>query len=99
MFQRLHASLSALSGAIFSTAVLALTLFPSGCHTASSTAARPLRALLITGGCCHNYKFQSEALTNALGRLAVVEWTIVQEGGTGTKAMLSLYDHPDWAKG
>ena len=72
--------------------------------TLSSTAfaaegSKPLRALLITGGCCHNYALQAAALTNAVGRLAAVEWTIVNEGGTGTRAELPLYDNPDWAKG
>src|SRR3954453_14761902 len=67
--------------------------------SAAADAPKTLRALLITGGCCHNYKFQSEALTNAVGKLVAVEWKIVQEGGTGTKAMISLYDDPDWAKG
>ncbi|HMJ90245.1 MAG TPA: ThuA domain-containing protein [Candidatus Acidoferrum sp.] len=75
-----------------------LVLISSGCHS-PSTAGRPMRALLITGGCCHNYKFQSEALTNAVGQLARVEWKIVQEGGTGTKAMIPLYENSNWAKG
>ena len=101
MLQRLAPVRSALSGAIVSTVVLAVVFFASGCHSTSPSAgaSRPLRALLITGGCCHNYKLQSEALTNAVGRLAAVEWKIVQEGGTGTRAMLSLYDDPNWAKG
>ena len=60
---------------------------------------KPLRALLITGGCCHNYPLQSAALTNAVGKLANVQWTVVNEGGSGTKAMIPLYDKPDWAKG
>ena len=101
MLQRLIPSRSVLSGAWLSIALLTSAFLVSGCHTSSpgSAAARPLRALLITGGCCHNYKFQSEALTNAVGRLAAVEWKIVQEGGTGTRALLSLYDDPNWAKG
>jgi uncharacterized protein len=60
---------------------------------------KPLRALLITGGCCHNYPFQAQQLTNAVAKLAAVEWTIVNEGGNGTKAEIPLYDNPDWAKG
>lgn len=80
--------------------VLAMTLVLSGCQSASEgKASRPLRALLVTGGCCHNYKLQSEALTNAVAQMAKVEWTIVNEGGNGTKAMIPLYDNPDWAKG
>lgn len=79
---------------------LAAALVSSGCQSASGgKAARPLKALLITGGCCHNYKFQSQALTNAVAQRADVEWTIVNEGGSGTKAMIPFYDNPDWAKG
>lgn len=66
----------------------------------STTAAgKPLRALLITGGCCHNYTLQSQQLTNAVGKLTVVEWTVVNEGGNGTRAEIPLYANPDWAKG
>jgi len=52
----------------------------------SAGAPKPLRALLITGGCCHNYPFQAAALTNAVAKLAAVEWTIVNEGGNGPRA-------------
>jgi uncharacterized protein len=80
--------------------VVAAVAALSGCQSASEKkASKPLRALLITGGCCHNYKFQSQALTNAVASLAQVEWTIVNEGGSGTKATIPLYDNPDWAKG
>jgi uncharacterized protein len=61
--------------------------------------SRPLKALLITGGCCHNYPLQSEALILAMTQHARVEWKVVNEGGTGTDAMIALYDNPDWAKG
>jgi len=65
----------------------------------SAAEQKPLRALLVTGGCCHNYLFQSQQLTNAVAKLATVEWTVVQEGGNGTQGEISLYDNPDWAKG
>ena len=58
-----------------------------------------LRALLITGGCCHNYKFQSKALIDGVAKEAKVEWKVVNEGGTGTKAKIDLYSDVDWAKG
>ncbi|MDB6030299.1 MAG: hypothetical protein JWM16_637 [Verrucomicrobiales bacterium] len=80
--------------------LLVISLLSSGCQSSSQAkASRPLRALLITGGCCHNYKLQGESLTKAVGKLAAVEWTVVNEGGTGTKAMIPLYDDPNWAKG
>ncbi len=62
-------------------------------------AGRPLRALLITGGCCHNYPFQSRQLTNAVAGWVPVEWRVVNEGGNGTRAQIGLYDDPSWAKG
>ncbi len=58
-----------------------------------------MRALLITGGCCHNYPFQTQQLTNAVAKLTTTEWTVVMDGGKGTRAEISLYDNPDWAKG
>lgn len=79
--------------------VAAVVLLGAGCTTSNHSAARPVRALLITGGCCHNYPFQAASLTNAVGRHAPVEWTIVNQGGNGTKAEIALYDKPDWAKG
>ena len=72
----------------------------TGCQSdAVVKTSRPLRALVITGGCCHNYPLQTQALTNAVGRLTTVEWTVVQEGGNGTQAKISLYDNPNWARG
>jgi uncharacterized protein len=66
----------------------------------SATAAdQTYKALLITGGCCHNYKFQSQALTEGIAKSVKVAWTVVNEGGTGTRAELALYSNPDWAKG
>jgi uncharacterized protein len=64
----------------------------------SAEAPKPLRVLLVTGGCCHDYPFQSQQLTNAVAKLSPVEWRVVMEGGKGTKAQLSLYDDPGWAR-
>lgn len=78
-------------------ALIALSL-ATGCQSKRGSERRPVRALLITGGCCHNYTFQSQALTTAVSRLAPVEWKIVHEGGSGTKATIPLYDDPQWAR-
>lgn len=67
--------------------------------SAAAEAKAPLRVLLITGGCCHNYAFQTAQLTNAVGQLVPVQWTVIQEGGTGTRAEIPLYAKADWAKG
>lgn len=64
-----------------------------------SRGKSPLRILLITGGCCHNYAFQTEAIKASLPATVPAEWTMVNEGGTGTTATIPLYDRADWAKG
>ncbi len=74
-------------------------LLASHSFTSSAEEIKPLRALLITGGCCHNYPLQTQQLTNAMTKLAAVDWTVIMEGGTGTRAEISLYNNPDWAKG
>ncbi|MGK0189069.1 MAG: type 1 glutamine amidotransferase [Verrucomicrobiales bacterium] len=61
-------------------------------------SGKPIKALLITGGCCHNYLFQSLKLTTGTESMADIEWTVVNEGGKGTKAQIDLYKDPDWAK-
>jgi len=60
---------------------------------------KPIKALLVTGGCCHDYKFQSKTLTMASEAKAPIQWTVVNDGGKGTKAQIALYNDPDWAKG
>ncbi len=116
-----HFQLHAFRGLV-AIAISLLSYNPSA--VAQPAAKGPIKALLITGGCCHNYKFQAQALTEGINKWApadpevaakvsalrlgsslpgsdkraVVEWTIVNEGGTGTKAQIGLYSSPDWAK-
>lgn len=57
-----------------------------------------LKGLIVTGGCCHNYKFQSQAIQDAVGKVANVEWRVEHDSRTGTRGEVKLYDDPDWAK-
>lgn len=62
--------------------------------------AKPVRVLLITGGCCHDYVFQTKVLVaEAKERELPIEWKVINEGGKGTKAQIKFYDDPNWAKG
>lgn len=65
---------------------------------ASPPQPAPLRALLITGGCCHDYALQAKALTEGVKKFGDVTWTVVHEGGTSKNAKFALYDSPAWAK-
>jgi len=79
------------------TALLAASLLPLSAAD-KLYAGKPLRLLLITGGCCHNYAFQSQAMQQGVSARVDSEWKIVNEGGTGTRGQIALYDQPDWAK-
>ncbi len=63
-----------------------------------TAAPAPIRALLITGGCCHDYDLQAKALTEGSQKFGHFTWTVVNEGGKGTRGQIPLYDNPDWAK-
>ena len=66
---------------------------------APSPKPTPVRALLVTGGCCHNYPLQTQAIKESIAeaKLLAVDWTVVNDGGTGTRAEISLYEKSDWA--
>lgn len=67
---------------------------------AAAEEAEPLKILLITEGCCHDYGYQGKALQNALeDRKVIAEWTIIAEGGRGTQAEIAFYNNPKWAEG
>ena len=59
---------------------------------------KPIRALMVTGGFCHDYEAQKKILSEGISARANVEWTIVHEGKTRTD-LVSIYLKPDWAKG
>ncbi len=68
--------------------------------TASVLAQEPINILLITGGCCHDYDYQTKAMQEAFAEHKVpAKWTVINEGGKGTKAEIDFYNNPDWAKG
>jgi type 1 glutamine amidotransferase len=61
-------------------------------------AAEPLRALLVTGGCCHDYEAQKRIIPEGISARANVTWTIVHEGSDRLHPV-SIYTNADWAKG
>ena len=67
-----------------------------------ANAAEPIKALMITGGCCHDYDQQKKILSEGISARANVTWTIVHEGGgekEGVKdTMFSIYKKKDWIK-
>ena len=89
---------------------IALTMLASDASIAQSNEAtgeatgetsengKSVDILLVTGGCCHDYDFQAKAMQLAIKKHGLqVNWTVINDGGTGTDAQISLYDDPNWA--
>lgn len=84
------------------TAVLALLLSSLAASLVADEAGEkrpPIQALLVTGGCCHDYDRQKLILTRGISARADVRWTVVHQGGTTTNTPIPLYNDPDWAAG
>jgi type 1 glutamine amidotransferase len=71
-----------------------------GSQAARGEETESIKVLLITGGCCHDYDFQTKAMQLALKQRGVAAvWTVINEGGKGTSAEIELYNNPQWADG
>ena len=62
-------------------------------------APKPLRLLLVTGGCCHDYTKQKGILKTGLEARANVVVDIQYSADTTTKAPLPILGNPDYANG
>jgi type 1 glutamine amidotransferase len=60
---------------------------------------KPLKALLVTGGCCHDYPRQAEILREGMEpRIGKIDWTVVNYGDQRT-GDLEIYAKENWAEG
>lgn len=60
---------------------------------------KPLRVLLVTGGCCHDYATQRKLLEDGIEARANVEIVHAFNPSKATSARFEIYDQPDWFKG
>ena len=80
------------------TSIVALTL--TMCAPVGMVAAPvPLRVLLITGGCCHDYARQKDILKKGIEERANVVIDHIHTGDTSTKPPLAILGNADYAKG
>lgn len=75
-----------------------LAVFSLAFAAHAADGAKPLRALMVCGGCCHDYKNQKQILSDGLSARANVQFTIVHEGNDRTNRV-SIYEEPNWWKG
>jgi hypothetical protein len=70
-----------------------------GISQADDAAIKPLRALLVLGGCCHDYKAQQEILSQGLSQRARVEISIAYDPDITNMHLNPVYERSDWAAG
>ena len=68
-------------------------------NCARAADIKPLRVLLITGGCCHDYAKQKDILKRGLEARANVIVDQIHSDSGETKPPLPIYGNPDYAKG
>ena len=75
-------------------------LVVAGCHTTGvdTDGPKPIKALIITGGCCHDYEAQTQFLIDGIQQYANVEFDVIQEG-KGTTHVHSVFKQKDWTRG
>ncbi|MCU0721067.1 MAG: hypothetical protein MUC83_15260, partial [Pirellula sp.] len=59
--------------------------------------SRPIRALLIAGGCCHDYAKQQEAICKGIQSRANVRVDVYWTDNSTTSPVLPLYLNLNWA--
>jgi len=73
--------------------------------TLATTAApaaepvKPIRVLLVLGGCCHDYDAQKDILAQGISERAHVEVVIAYDPDTTTAHLNPVYQKPDWYEG
>jgi uncharacterized protein len=86
-------------------ALFVLTALAPSAATPSQTPRPPqpqgprINALVVSGGCCHDYALQGKILVDAVSKVLPVDWTVAIQGGRGTTGEMPIYRNPDWAKG
>jgi type 1 glutamine amidotransferase len=82
---------------LFLTAALpaALLTLPA----AGADDDKPIRALLVLGGCCHDYAKQKDVITKGVSSRANVSWAVSYDPDKGTKHLNPVYEKADWSKG
>jgi type 1 glutamine amidotransferase len=65
---------------------------------AQEAAPKPLKALLIAGGCCHDYAKQQLAISQGIQARANVQVDVYWTDNSTTSPVLPLYQDANWAK-
>lgn len=75
-----------------------VTVLVSNSVAHAEAPSRPLRVLLVAGGCCHDYAAQTGILEKGIESRVRSDVTVVYSPDKSTKATFDIYGNPDWAK-
>ncbi len=81
------------------TAAIGPLFLTTQTFASDDSGIKPLRALLVLGGCCHDYEAQKDILKKGISERARVEVVIAYDPDTTTKHLNPVYNNPDWAAG
>lgn len=62
-------------------------------------SAPRIQALVVSGGCCHDYPTQDKLLMEIVREGLPVDWTVVYQGGTARESKIPLYADANWISG
>ncbi len=72
---------------------------PVGLASEKASAPAPLKALLIAGGCCHDYEKQHRILYEGIQKRANIRVDVVWTRDKTANPRFPLFENPNWAKG
>jgi hypothetical protein len=78
---------------------LVIALLVGGLSPFAFAQTKPLKALLLTGGCCHDYKTQKDILKKGIEERANVIVDQIHTDNSTTSPDLPIYNNPDYAAG
>lgn len=76
-----------------------INYFSANLIQADEPKVKPLRALLVLGGCCHDYAAQKEAISKGISERAHVNVEIAFDPDKTTKHLNPVYEKANWAEG
>src|SRR5450432_351351 len=82
-----------------STGLFGLILIGCAMPLRVAGAPKPLKVLLITGGCCHDYAAQKDILKKGIEERANVVIDQIHTDDTTTQPPLAILRKPDYAAG
>lgn len=88
-----------MQNSLMKRSVFILSLLAASATLAFSADTKPIKVLLITGGCCHDYADQKGILKNGLEKRANITVDQIHTDDSSTHPPLAILGNPDYAKG